>query len=178
MGNLSDRPDCFGPVSRAFHWSMAALFAMQFLSAAAHWALPRENALRQTLWSYHVDLRMTLFLLVLLRGAWGLWNLHPRPRHSGLLGRAATAGHAALYALMVAVPSVKILAAAGGTRGLSYFGLSVFPARETAIAWTQAATGWHGVMGWTLAALVLGHIVMALGGHRVIKRDDVLSRMA
>ncbi|SMD03859.1 cytochrome b [Primorskyibacter flagellatus] len=178
MDNLSDRPDRFGPVSRALHWSMAALFALQFLSAAAHWALPRDNALRQTLWSYHIDLGVTLFLLVLLRGAWALWNLRRRPRHSGLVGRAATAGHAALYALMMIVPVVKIPAAAGGTRGLSYLGLSIFPARETAIAWTQAAAGWHGGMGWMLAALVLGHIVMVLGWHRFIKRDDVLSHMA
>lgn len=178
MGNLSDRPDRFGPVSRSLHWSMAALFALQFLSAAGHWALPRESAVRETLWSYHVDLGVTLFLLVLLRGAWGLWNLRQRPRHSGLSGRAATAGHAALYALMVIVPAVKVLAAAGGTRGLSYLGLSIFPARETAIAWAQVAAGWHGAMGWTLAALVLGHIVMALGWHRFIRRDDVLSRMA
>lgn len=178
MTSLSDRPDRFGPVSRAFHWSMAALFALQFSSAAAHWALPRGDVLRETLWSAHVDLGLTLFLLVLLRGTWGLCNLRQRPRHLGLARWAATAGHAALYLLMVIVPALKILAAAGGTRGLSYFGLTLFPGRETAIAWTQAAAEWHGPLGWGLAALVLGHIAMAIGWHRVIKRDDVLRRMA
>lgn len=177
MRHLSDRPDRFGLVSRAFHWGMAALFALQFMSAAAHWALPRDHALRGTLWSYHTDLGLTLFVLVLLRGTWGLWNLRQRPRHAGLVGRAATAGHAVLYLLMVIVPALKILAAAGGTRGLGYLGLTLIPGRETAIDWTKAVAEWHATLGWFLAALLLGHIVMAIGWHRVIKRDDVLSRM-
>ena len=178
MTHLLDRPDRFGTVSRTFHWGMAALFALQFLSAGARWALPRENALRETLWSYHQTLGMTLFLLVLLRGAWGLYNLRARPGHGGLVGRAAVAGHAAIYALMIFVPAVRILAAAGGTRGLSYLGLQIVPPRETAIAWTQPLAEWHGEAGWILAALVLGHIAMAVGWHRMVKRDGVLSRMA
>lgn len=178
MLHLSDKPDRFGLVSRVFHWGMAALFAVQFSSAAAHWALPRYNVLRETLWSYHIDLGLTLFLLVLLRGAWGLWNLRQRPASSSLTGQAATAGHAALYLLMAIVPALKILAAAGGTRGLGFLGLTLFPARETVVAWTQVATEWHGVMGWMLATLVMGHMVMAVGWHRLIKRDDVLRRMA
>ncbi|WP_085850439.1 cytochrome b [Pacificibacter marinus] len=177
MTNLSDTPDRFGLVSRVFHWSMAVLFALQFLSAAAHWALPRANPLRETLWSYHANLGMTLFMLVLLRGAWGLLNLGKRPADAGLMGQAAKAGHIALYVFMVIVPAVRIIAAAGGARGLSYFGISVFPVREAAIAWTQAVAEWHGEMGWILAAVVLGHIVMATVWHRFIQRDDVLKRM-
>ena len=178
MTNLTDSPDRYGLVSRAFHWGMAALFAAQFLSAAAHWALAKESTLRDALWSYHVNLGTTLFLLVLLRGVWGLLNLKKRPGHSGLMGKAAAAGHIALYALMVIVPAVRLIAAAGGKRGLSYFGIEIFPARETAIAWTQSAAEWHGEMGWILAVLVLGHIAIAVVWHRLIKRDDVLSHMA
>ena len=178
MKKLTDSSDRFGLVSRALHWGMAVLFALQFLSAAAHWALPREDTLRTALWGYHVNLGMTLFLLVLLRGAWGLLNLSKRPSHSGTMGKAAAAGQVALYAFMVIVPAVKIISSAGGTRGLSYFGMQIFPARETAIAWTKSVAEWHGQMGWILAALVLGHIFMAVVWHRIIKRDDVLKRMA
>lgn len=114
MRHLSERPDRFGPVSRAFLWSMAALFALQYSSAAAHWALPRDTILRETLWNYHVDLGLTLFLLLLLRRMWGLCNFRQRPRHQGPVGREASAGNAALYLLMMIVPSVQIMAAAGG----------------------------------------------------------------
>ena len=75
---------------------MAVLFLTQFLSAAAHFAPPRETALREVLWSYHVDLGITRFLLVALRGIWGLLSLRNRPTASGPLGRAPSAGHAVL----------------------------------------------------------------------------------
>lgn len=178
MTKFIDSPDRYGLVSRVLHWGMAALFAAQFLSAAAHWALPRENALRETLWSYHVNLGVTLFLLVLLRGVWGLLNLSRRPTESGLMGYAANAGHAGLYALMVIVPLIKIIGSSGGTRGFSYLGIEIFPARDVAIAWTKSISEWHGTLGWILAVLVIGHIAAAILWHQVIKRDDVLKRMA
>ncbi|PVB62193.1 cytochrome b/b6 domain-containing protein [Labrenzia sp. 011] len=178
MTDLTDRPDRYGLVSRTLHWGMAALFAAQFLSAAAHWGLPRENALREALWSYHVALGTTLFLLVLLRGLWGLANIQKRPAYSGATGQAAVVGHVVIYALMVIVPAVRLLAAAGGTRGFSYLGIPVFSPRETAIAWTQAPAEWHGELGWILGLVILGHIAMAIVWHRLIQRDHVLERMA
>lgn len=178
MKTLSDTPDRYGLVSRILHWGMAALFAGQFLSAAAHWALARENAVRETLWSYHATLGTTLFLLILLRGAWGLANLSSRPPHRGRMGQAAKVGHIVLYLLMVTVPSLKLLSAAGGTRGFSYLGLQIFPPRETEIVWLRAFGEWHGELGWALALLVVGHIAMALVWHRLMQRDDTLSRMA
>ncbi|MCR8825787.1 cytochrome b [Pseudosulfitobacter koreensis] len=178
MPNLTDSPHRYGLVSRWLHWGMAALFAAQFLSAAAHWALPRENALRDLLWGYHPTLGTLLFLLVLLRGAWGLANIRRRPAHLGRLGQAATLGHLAIYALMVIVPGVRLLAAAGSKGGLSVLGLVISPAREAEIAWMRAPAAWHGEMGWVLAALILGHIAMAVLWHRLIRRDDTLKRMA
>jgi len=178
MATLSDSPMRYGVISRVLHWGMAALFAAQFLSAAAHWALPRENALREALWSYHSDLGATLFLLVMVRGIWGLVNIPNRPKHSGTMGLAATAGHIGLYGLMVIVPASRILAAAGGTRGYSYLGFEIFAPNDTKIAWTQVAAEWHGEMGWILALLVLGHITFAVVYHKLIRKDGVYQRMA
>lgn len=178
MTRLIDQPDRFGLITRILHWGMALLFAAQFLSALAHWALPRENALRDTLWSYHAALGATLFLLVLLRGIWGLANLPRRPAHSGRVGQAAVAGHAAIYALMIIVPATRLLAAAGSDRGFSYLGLQIFPPRDAEIAWMQAPSELHGELGWVLALLIFGHIAMAVIWHRLIRRDDILQRMA
>lgn len=178
MTDISDKPAHYDRVARILHWGMAILFVAQFAAAAAHWALPREDALRQLLWSYHPNLGITLFLLVLLRGAWGLATIRRRPPlHSGLLGRIALAMHAMIYALMVIVPFARILAAAGGKRGLNYFGLEIFPARETAIAWTQGLAEWHGEMGWFLGLLIVGHIGMAIVWHHFMQRDGTLRRM-
>ena len=178
MARMTDTAARYGLVTRILHWGMALLFAAQFLSAAAHWALDRENALRQTLWSYHSTLGTTLFLLVLLRGAWGLWNLPRRPAHSGMVGQAEVAGHAAIYTLMVLVPGVRILDAFGGTRPFSYLGVTLFGGRPQEIAWMTAPAEWHGELGWILAFLVLGHIAMAVVWHRIVQRDEVLARMA
>ena len=178
MTTLTDTPTRYGSISRALHWSMAALFLGQFLSAAAHWALPRENPIRELLWSYHTDLGLTLFVLVVIRGLWGLLNLRNRPSEAGFIGRAASAGHAALYALMVIVPAVRILSSIGGTRGLSYLGMELVAPRETAIKWMQAPAEWHGEMGWLLALVVLGHIAIAVGYHRMLRNDGTLEKMA
>ncbi|SOH93923.1 cytochrome b561 [Monaibacterium marinum] len=177
MSTLTDTPQRYGRISRILHWGMAALFAAQFLSAILHWALPRGNELRELLWSYHTNLGATLFLLVMLRGIWGLMNIPRRPHHTGLAGRLIVTGHVALYALMVAVPAVRLLAAATDTRGFSYFGVQIFSGRETALAWAQAPAEWHGEMGWILALLVVGHIALATLWHGMIKRDGTLKRM-
>lgn len=99
MVRLSDSPDRYEAVTRILHRGMAALFLAQFTFAAAAWALPRENALREALWNVHPDLGITLFLLfllALLRGVWGLANIPGRPPHSGFIGRAAVVGHIAM----------------------------------------------------------------------------------
>ncbi len=177
---LFDRPDRYGTVTRVLHWGMAILFAAQFLSAAARWALPRGDEIRNFFWSYHYDLGVTLFLLILLRGVWGLINLSRRPHHwtSGVLGKAATLGHGALYTLMIVVPATRLLAAAGNDRSFSYLGLELFSAREAKVAWMQAPAQWHGEMGWLLSLLIVGHIGFAIGWHHFIRRDATLSRMA
>lgn len=178
MSDLCDRPERYGVISRALHWGMAALFLLQFASAAARWGLPRENGLREALWSYHVPLGITLFILVLLRGVWGLINLNRRPSHAGTMGQMAKSGHAVLYGLMILIPGVRILAAAGSERGLSYLGMTIFTPREAEIPWTQVAAEWHGEMGWILLLVILGHITMAVGWHHLVQRDATLTRMA
>lgn len=177
MSSFNDQSDQYGTISRVLHWGMALLFLAQFASAAAHWALPRENVLREALWGYHTDLGLTLLLLVFLRGAWGVANIARRPAHPDALGRAALAGHLAIYALMIIVPSVRVLSAAGGTRGLSFWGVEVLQPRALEIAWTQIPSEWHGELGWVLAALILGHAGMALFWHGLVKRDGTLQRM-
>ncbi len=178
MSDLTDSPQRYGAVSRALHWGMALLFLAQFASALAHWGLERGSALRDALWSYHTDLGFTLFVLVLLRGVWGLANMANRPAHGGPLGQAARLGHAVLYGLMILVPGVRILAAAGSDRGLSYLGFQVVPPQAAEVAWMQLPAEWHGEMGWLLLLVILSHIAMAVGYHRLIARDTTLARMA
>ncbi|MFT3974422.1 MAG: cytochrome b [Amaricoccus sp.] len=175
---LWDSPSGYGSVTRALHWGMAALFAWQFAGALLH-LLADKTAIERFFWNTHFSVGFTLWLLVLVRGAWGLANLRRRPAHEGSarMARAAKAGHLALYALMVAVPSLAILRAVGGTRGFTVYGIQLSAPRQAAIpALTAPGNALHSLLGWVLLALVVGHVVMALY-HARVRRDGTLERM-
>ncbi|MCG7360948.1 cytochrome b [Roseomonas sp. ACRSG] len=174
-----DTPQRYGLVSRALHWGMAALFAWQFAGMAVRILVGRHPVTAFMVGS-HASIGTLLLLLVLLRGAWGLANARRRPGHApGLMGRLATAGHLLLYAMMLVVPSLALLRAAGSGRGLAFFGLPVFsPFQGGPVGWMVApANAAHGLLAWTLLALVAGHVLMVVV-HRWLWRDDVLQRMA
>lgn len=174
---LFDHPEGYGSVSRALHWLMAALFAWQFLSAILH-AVDREMPVARFFWSGHVSVGFLLLVAVVLRGIWALVNLRNRPVHAaGFLGAAARLGHLALYLLMVAVPLLATLRAYGSGRGISVFGAQVFAgASERIPALVEPGSALHGLLGWALLILVIGHIVMALA-HTFLWRENTLARM-
>lgn len=174
-----DSPQRYGLVSRALHWGMAAVFAWQFSGMAVKILVGRHPVTAFMVGS-HASVGTLLMLLVLLRGAWGLVNASRRPHHApGLMGRLATAGHLLLYAMMLVVPSLALLRAAGNGRGLAFFGIPVFsPFQGGPVGWMVApANAAHGLLAWTLLALVAGHVAMVVV-HRWLWRDDVLQRMA
>jgi len=175
---LADTPLGYGLVSRTLHWGMALLFVWQFTSAILR-VVAEDTAVEGFFWNTHYSVGFTLWLLVLLRGAWGLANLRRRPAHEGpaLQARAATAGHLVLYALMIVVPTLAILRAAGNGRGLTVYGLQlVAPGGEPNPALTAPANLAHGFLGWTLLVLIAGHVAMALH-HGLVRRDGTLTRM-
>ncbi|MCM5556559.1 cytochrome b [Pleomorphomonas sp. JP5] len=177
QSTLFDHPEGYGAISRALHWLMAALFAWQFLSVILH-AVDREMPAARFFWSWHMSVGFLLLIAVVLRGVWALVNLGNRPRHAaGFLGVAARLGHLALYLLMLAVPTVAVLRAYGSGRGFSAFGIEVFAGGGERIPELMApANAVHGLLGWALLALTLGHIAMALA-HTYLWRQDTLTRM-
>ncbi|WP_245427243.1 cytochrome b [Pleomorphomonas carboxyditropha] len=177
QSTLFDHPEGYGSVSRALHWLMAALFAWQFLSAILH-AVDREMPVARFFWSWHMSVGFLLLAAVVLRGVWALVNLGNRPAHpTGFLGAAARLGHLALYLLMIAVPLLAVLRTYGSGRGLSVFGIEVFAGGGERIPALMApANAAHGLLGWALLALVLGHTAMALA-HAYLWREGTLARM-
>lgn len=171
----------YGAVSRFFHWSIAALLLWQLAGMVAKVTLGRDAALTGFLSGSHQSLGFVIFVAVLLRALWALANLGRRPpHHHGLAGLAARAGHIALYALMLFVPGAALIRAYGNERAYNVFGWQVFPARPEgeAIEWMVGfGSNWHGLMGWTLGALILGHIVMAIW-HMAVRRDGTMAKMA
>jgi cytochrome b561 len=173
---LFDDANGYGLVSRSLHWLMAALFALQFLSAIFHF-IDRELPVTQLLWATHYSVGFTLLVLVVLRAVWGLINLGHRPPHGkGLLGLASLGAHLAIYALMIFIPSVAVLRAYGGGRGMTVYGVQIFQPGERNEVLVAPAHLLHGPAGWLLLVMVIGHIGMVFV-HKYAWREDILGRM-
>lgn len=172
-----DTADRYGRISRWLHWGMALLFAWQFLGMALRLALGR-TPLVSFFVGTHASVGLLLLLLVLLRGAWGLSQRGRRPPHgAGWLGRAAAWGHGALYLLMLVVPLLALVRAYGSGRAFVWFHtVPLFAAGPKQPALMAPADALHGVLAWTLLALVAGHVAMVVL-HRWWWRDGVAARM-
>lgn len=173
-----DSPLRYGLVTRVLHWGMAALFAWQFLGMGVKLALGR-HPLTAFLVGTHKPIGTALMLLILLRGAWGLSQWRRRPPHPATVaGRLAPLGHALLYALMLYVPTVALMREYGSGRGFAPWGIPLFPATGEQIAGLMAPANLsHGVIAWTLLALIAGHVAM-VALHHFVWRDTTLARMA
>ena len=172
-----DTPQRYGLISRSFHWFMAALFAWQFAGALLFVGIG-DTAVTRFVGGSHFAMGSVLFVLVLLRGTWGLVNVKRRPAGPGRLGRAATIGHGLIYALMIVVPGLALLRQYGSGDAFAPLGIPVMPARGSKIAWMEVpADLFHHRLGFVLLVVVLGHTAIALI-HRLLWKDHVLSRMA
>ncbi len=167
----------YGSVSRLLHWGMAAILAWQFIGMALLKALG-EVPVALFFVGSHSSLGLTLATLALLRLIWWGTNAKNRPSEEATLnGRLAKLGHLGLYALLVVVPLLALLRAYGSGKAFAWFGLPLWAESTDKIAWmVSAADAAHGVLAWTLLALIVGHAGMALW-HRLVKRDQVWSRM-
>lgn len=175
---LHDTPQVYGKVSRLLHWAMAVLILWQFLGMGLRTIFGRQEWLSPIV-STHAPTGTILFALVILRVLWALANHRNRPAHGeGFVGKAATAGHALLYALMLVIPSLALLRAWGSDRAFAPFGFQIFSAKTPAVEWTGKLAGaLHGELGWLLLVMVAGHVVM-VGIHQTMWRDGTFARMA
>lgn len=163
----------YDPVSRALHWSMAALLFWQFASAGAHF-LFEDTAIEAFLWPTHKPAGVLLLLLALLRLGWAA-SAGRRPPAVDLGSRI---GHVVLYVLMIVVPTIALIRQYGSGRAFAPFGIPLFAGFEgERIDWTIRLGGaLHGELGWLLLLLVLGHVGMAFV-HRDAAGRRVLHRM-
>lgn len=172
--NIKDSKQRYGTISRGLHWGMALLIAWQLTSAGTR-ALAKDSPLDELLWATHKPLGLLLLVLVILRAAWALSNSGQRPESVSV---AAKLGHLAMYALIIAIPILALLRQYGSGRAFSPFGLPLMSGFEGKIEWLMApANLFHGWLGWSLLALIAGHIFMALLHGRRAGDKAILRRM-
>jgi len=176
---LQDMSDRYGLVSRVLHWGMTLLLAWHFFGATCRVLLGRDSALATFVFSgTHRATGALLFTLIILRLLWVFIERRRRPAYAeNLTGRLARIGHATMYALLFLVPALGLMRQYGSGRAFAPFGIPLMDNTGVRIDWMMApANAVHGLLGWLLLTLVLGHVVMALVHHYHMK-DDTLRRM-
>ncbi|WXL27814.1 cytochrome b [Ectopseudomonas mendocina] len=170
----TNNPQRYDTISRILHWGMAAGFVWVLTSALAHKFLS-EGALDNFMWPTHKPVGFILAIFMVIRIIWAVLNRKRRPASKGA---AASLGHLALYAVMFAVPFIGLLRQYGSGRAFDAFGVQIMAATpEQTYKWMIDLGGnFHGLLGWVLLALVVGHIAMTVL-HRRNPETDVLPRM-
>jgi cytochrome b561 len=164
--------------AKLLHWLMAVLIVGLVVLGLYMEGLPFSPE-KLELYAWHKWAGVTAFVLVLVRLAWRARNRSP-PLPAGLAPAqrlAAHAGHALLYALMIAIPlSGWLMSSAKGVPTV-WFGVVPLPdllAKSESLGSLLEAT--HKYLNWLLIATLAGHVGAALK-HHFIDRDDILVRM-
>jgi len=177
--SLKNTTDRWGPVSQALHWLIVLLVLVLAIIGLSLDSLPKTP---KYFWVFtlHKSVGITVLALVLLRIGWRLYAGAPAPVAGtpAWQVRMASATHALLYALLLAMPlSGWLYDSASGLRPFRWFGVVVMPklaGPNEALA--DNARDAHELLFWALVALVALHVAAALH-HHVFRNDATLSRM-
>ena len=169
------RPETYGSFTRWLHWLMAVVLLWQFASAITH-QLAEDSPLDEFLWASHKSVGALLMALIVIRILWSLATARQRPAPVSGLARL---GHWAMYALLLAIPSLALVRQYGSGREFSPFGLPLISGFDgDKIEWmTDLGSNFHSLLAWILLVLIVGHIAAA-AWHWLTGRKDIFHRMA
>ncbi|ATE62502.1 cytochrome b [Thauera sinica] len=156
------------------HWLHAVLI-LGLIGLGLYMAgLPKGEA-RSAAIGLHKSFGVLAFALVAVRLAWRL--RHPPPADARLTAaehRLAAAGHRLLYALLVLVPLAGYLSSSFTRYPMRVFGVVLPKAGREDEALNAFFNATHGLLAWTLAALIAAHLgavaLHALQGKPVLAR--------
>jgi cytochrome b561 len=180
MRNVSISADSvYDPGQRALHWLMAAVILAAIAIGLYAADLPKGDPSKGYWFGIHKSLGVSVLLLLIPRIVWRI--LKGVPAYRVPLDRltllAASAGHAALYVLMLALPVTGYVLSTAADRPVSWFGIFTLPRLlpvDKDLSHLAAET--HETAAWILIA-VLGVHVLAAFWHHWVKRDEVMARM-
>lgn len=176
--NLKNPADRWGGVSQSLHWLIVVLLLVMAWLGLTMTDLPNTPRKIET-YALHKSIGLSILALVLLRLAWRWYAGAPAalPETPRWQHRIATATHAGMYVLLLAIPvSGWVIHSASGFP-LRWFGLFKVPGwtgRDEALQ--ELAETWHEWMFWALVVLVLMHVAAAFW-HHLFRNDATLVRM-
>ncbi|CAJ0713580.1 MULTISPECIES: cytochrome b [Ralstonia] len=163
----------------AMHWIVALLIFAAFGLGLYMTDIPGFTPTKLKLFSYHKWIGITVLIFAVLRVLWRLTHPAPGPvpgmpkwQHA-----AAEAAHVGLYLLILAVPLTGYLLSVAAGVKVVYLGLWELPMPfDKSDALKDIFSMAHEWLNWTMAAIVVVHILAALK-HHVVERDGTLRRM-
>jgi len=163
----------------AMHWIIALLIFAAFGLGLYMTDIPGFTPTKLKLFSYHKWIGITVLIFAVLRVLWRL--THPAPGPVPGLPKwqhaAAEAAHLGLYLLILAVPLTGYLLSVAAGVKVVYLGLWELPMPfDKSDALKDIFSMAHEWLNWTMAAIVVLHILAALK-HHVVDRDGTLRRM-
>lgn len=167
----------YGSVAQALHWAVVALLIVQITLGKIADDLPLGFDKLVTL-ARHKSFGITILALAVIRLAWRLANRPPPPPPMpGWQRLAAKLSHAALYALLFAMPLTGWMMSSASNYPVSWFGLAqlpdlVSPDRQLA----RDLKDVHELLANVLLSVVVLHVLAALK-HQFVDRDGLLMRM-
>ncbi|WP_198377213.1 cytochrome b [Neoroseomonas rubea] len=173
--------DGWSRAQRWLHWGVAALVIAGFAIGLVMVALPLTRLLEKIL-AYQAH--KTIGLLVPPLVLWRLWlrARRGRPAEEEAMPpwqrRAAAAGHAALYALLLVVPVLGYLSAStapGQIETVMFLLIPIPHVLEADEALYETLRATHQLLAWALVLLAAGHAAAAL--HHHARGGAVLRRM-
>lgn len=159
------------------HWLMAALILAQIGLGLWMVDLPKDDSGQRAGWfNVHKSVGMVLLLLIALRIAWLPWRPRVAPATRGWQHRAAGAGHALLYLLMLIVPLSGFLGSVFSRYPIRFMGMRLPRLAAPWDAAKEVLSVVHLVSVYTLMVMVILHL-LAFAYHQFVLKDRLLMRM-
>lgn len=179
LAPVQQRPAAWTRTTIALHWLIALLMFGAFGLGWVMTDIPGLTPTKLRYYSWHKWLGVTVFALVVLRVLWRATHRAPGlpPAMAAWQRAAAHVTHALLYLLMFAVPLSGYLFSSAANVPVVYLGLVQLPmliGPDPVLKTILREV--HVALNYTLAALVLVHVVAACK-HQWLDRDGLLSRM-
>jgi len=169
----------YSGVAMLLHWLIAALIVWGFAIGWVMTDIPGFTPTKLRYFSWHKWIGVTVLALVLVRILWRATHAAPGLPSSthAWEQRAAHAGHAALYALMLAIPVTGYLYSSAAGIQVVYLGIWPLPViigPDNALKAVLRTV--HVALDYALLAVVVLH-VLAVVKHHLLDRQNILARM-
>ncbi len=177
---MTDIPTPFARYTRgaiAFHWASALLVVWVGVLGLLHDSWPRAT---QSFWiNIHALSGLLLFALIVARFWWRMRHPPPKlPVDAGEISRRLSGPvHLLLYALMFVIPIIGVVTFIWHGRVFDFGLFQINPGIPRNRAIFHPTEDVHGYLAYALFALAGLHAAAALY-HHLVRRDDVLRRMA